>query len=250
MHQAFKVYEDESLEDLQLKGLYLIQKKDAFRFGMDAVLLSGFAAVKPGKRVVDLGTGTGILPILLSAKTKAEKIFGVEIQDEMVEIAKRNVAGNSLEDRIEIISGDIRSLKLIPGSFDVVVTNPPYTKVKGGLTNPEEKKAIARHEILCTLEDVLKTASALLNYHGEFYMVHRPDRLADITVGMRAFNLEPKLLRLVCPRVGDAPSLILIKGLKQGNPGMKIMPTLVIYNEDGTYTPEACIQYGNISIDP
>jgi len=242
---AFVVMPDETLEDLQLNGLFILQKKDSFRFGMDAVLLSNFVTAGRGKSVLDLGTGTGIIPILLSAKTKAEKIIGIEIQQEMADMAQRSVDGNNLGDMIGIVKGDIRQAVSIFGksSFDVVVTNPPYTRAGSGYVNPEDSRAISRHEILCKLEDVLKTSAEILKPNGEFFMVHRPERLADIIDGMRQVNLEPKLLRLVCARVGKEPSLILIKGLKSGNPGMKIVPVLYIYDENGDYTIEARIQY-------
>ncbi len=242
---AFVVMPDETLEDLQLNGLFILQKKDSFRFGMDAVLLSNFVTAGRGKSVLDLGTGTGIIPILLSAKTKAEKIIGIEIQQEMADMAQRSVDGNNLGDMIGIVKGDIRQAVSIFGksSFDVVVTNPPYTRAGSGYVNPEDSRAISRHEILCKLEDVLKTSAEILKPNGEFFMVHRPERLADIIDGMRQVNLEPKHLRLVCARVGKEPSLILIKGLKSGNPGMKIVPVLYIYDENGDYTIEARIQY-------
>ncbi|HHY63878.1 MAG TPA: tRNA1(Val) (adenine(37)-N6)-methyltransferase [Clostridiaceae bacterium] len=242
---GFVVMPDETLEDLQLNGLFILQKKDSFRFGMDAVLLSNFVTAGKGKNVLDLGTGTGIIPILLSAKTKAGKIVGIEIQQEMADMARRSVEGNDLGDRIEIVKGDIRKAVSLFGksSFDVVVTNPPYTRVGSGFINPGDAKAISRHEIFCTLEDILKISAEILKPSGEFFMVHRPERLADIIDGMREVNLEPKILRLVCARVGKEPSLLLVKGLKNGNPGMKILPPLFIYDEKGEYTHEARIQY-------
>lgn len=241
---SFTVFENETLEDLQINNLFLIQKKDAFRFGMDAVLLANFARAKPGSKVIDLGTGTGIIPLLLSTKTKAKSIMGIEIQPEIAEMAERSVQGNGLSDRIQIQKFDIRECRQkLSTVFDVVVTNPPYTKIGGGIVNPMETKAMARHEILCTLSDVIRTASELLKYHGEFYMVHRPDRLCDIMVEMRSFKLEPKELRLVCPREGETPSLILIKGLNKGNAGMKLLPPLNIYDVNGNYSDETRIYY-------
>lgn len=243
---AFTVNEDETLEELQIKNLMILQKQDAFRFGMDAVVLANFAKVKTGADVVDLGTGSGILPLLLAAKTGARKIIGLEIQPDMADMAGRSVSGNQLEGRLEIRTMDIRECwkTLGKGKFDTVVSNPPYTRIGSGLVNPVEKKAIARHEVLCTLQDVVQAAANLLKFHGEFFMVHRPDRLCDIMVEMRNNRLEPKLLRLVCPRAGDPPSLILISGMKNGNPEMRVMPPLNIYAPSGEYTAEAKILYG------
>ncbi|HHW23785.1 MAG TPA: tRNA1(Val) (adenine(37)-N6)-methyltransferase [Clostridiaceae bacterium] len=242
---GFIVLPDETLEDLQLNGLFILQKKEAFRFGMDAVLLSSFVTAKKDQRVLDLGTGTGIIPLLLSAKTRAHKITGLEIQPDIADMAQRSVDGNNLGHKIDIVKGDIKEAISIfgRGSFEVVVTNPPYTSAGSGLLNTEDTKAISRHEIYCTLEDILKTSSALLRPRGEFFMVHKPERLTDIIEGMRKVNLEPKILRLVCARAGKEPSLILIKGLKNGNPGLKIMPVLFIYDENGNYTDEVKRQY-------
>ncbi|MCX7771520.1 MAG: methyltransferase, partial [Clostridia bacterium] len=165
---GFNALPDETLEDLQLNGLYLLQKKDAFRFGMDAVLLSNFVSAKRGQRVLDLGTGTGIIPVLLSAKTWASQIIGLEIQADIADMARRSVEGNNLYDRVIILKGDIKEVnaQLQPCSFDVVVSNPPYTRVGQGLVNPEETKAVARHEVLCTLEDVLDAANFVLKPNG------------------------------------------------------------------------------------
>jgi len=242
----FIIHDDESLEDLQINQLYILQKKTEFRFGMDAVLLANFVMARLGARIIDLGTGTGILPLLISAKTQAERIIGIEIQHEIAEMAKRSVTGNALDDRIEIMELDIKACVETLGSCccDVVVSNPPYTKVGSGLVNPDSSKAIARHEILCSLRDIVMTAAALLKNHGEFYMVHRPDRLCDIMTEMRNARIEPKLLRLVCPRLGQAPSLILVSGMKNGNPGMKHLPPLFIYTPSGDYSEEARVIYG------
>lgn len=242
---GFNVLPDETLEDLQLKGLFILQKKDKFRFGMDAVLLANFVSISKPKRVLDLGTGTGIIPILLAAKTNAKWITGIEIQPDIAEMAKRSVEGNGLSDRIEIIEGDIKHAKDLLGAatYDVVVTNPPYTKAGSGLINPAESKAISRHEIFCTLEDVLECAFSMLKPNGEFYMVHRPERLTDVIAGMRRIRIEPKLLRMVVAKEGQAPGLFLVKGLKNGNAGLKVMPNLVIYDQSGKYTDEICKLY-------
>lgn len=246
---GFNVLEDETLEDLQLNGLFLIQKRDAFRFGMDAVLLANFVRAKSGDKVVDLGTGTGIISVILSAKTKAGKITGIEIQPEIADMALRSIEGNGLGERIEIRVMDIKDCpeKLGTG-YDVVVTNPPYTRYGSGLINPDETKAIARHEILCTLGDVISSSADLLKFHGELYMVHRPDRLCDIMTEMRRLGVEPKELRLVCPRAGDPASLILIKGINKGNPGMSLLPPLYIYDASGNYSNDARVCYGSPEI--
>lgn len=242
---AFTVFPDETLENLQLNGLYILQKKESFRFGMDAVLLSNFVTAKKDANILDLGTGTGILPVLLAVKTEAKSITGLEISPEAVDMAKRSVEGNGLSEKIKIVRGDIREARNIfgTGKYDVVVTNPPYTKVGSGLVNPTDSKAIARHEIYCTLEDVLQSAAVMLKPQGRFFMVHRPDRLTDIFEGMRKVKLEPKTLRMVIPREGSPPSLILIHGLKNGNPGLNILPNLIIHDPAGQYTKEARIQY-------
>jgi tRNA1Val (adenine37-N6)-methyltransferase len=240
----FVVREDETLEDLQLGNLFLIQKRDSFRFGMDAVLLANFVKVKPGQRIVDLGTGSAVIPILLAAKTEAGKIIGIEIQQDIADMASRSVRGNRLEDRIEIHASDIRfCTKELGSGYDIVVSNPPYTRAGSGLLNPHDAKALSRHELLCTLSDVLAAAASLLKYHGRMYLVHRPDRLCDVMVEMRLHGIEPKELRLVCPRIGDPASLILVEGVNKGNPGMKVLPPLYIYDASGDYSDEAMTFY-------
>lgn len=237
---SFKILPDETLEDLQVKGLFILQKKDTFRFGMDAVLLSSFAATGRGRKVLDLGTGTGIIPILMAARYEAEKIVGIELQPDISDMAKRSVEGNGLEDRIEIIQGDLKNYRdyFNPNSFDVVVSNPPYMKAGSGFLNPQQGKAISRHEIHCTLEDVVKCADTALKHGGELYMVHRPERLVDVLTSMRNERLEPKVLRFVCPKPGTAPNLFLIKGIKNANPGLRILSDLIIYEDNGNYTEE------------
>ncbi|NMA66965.1 MAG: tRNA1(Val) (adenine(37)-N6)-methyltransferase [Clostridiaceae bacterium] len=241
----FTVLPDETLEDLQINNLFILQKKDTFRFGMDAILLSNFVTAGKGTRILDLGTGTGIIPILLSAKTQAGHITGIDIQADIVDMAKRSVRGNMLEAIIEIIECDIKKVieLLKPASYDIVVTNPPYMRAGSGFVNPEQGKAIARHEIFCTLQDVLSSAASMLKPNGEFFMVNRPDRLADALEGMRRVKLEPKVLRLVSSKYNSAPNLFLIKAIKNGNPGLKIMPNLIIYNQDGQYTEELKVMY-------
>lgn len=231
---------NESLCDLQRNGYQIIQDKDKFCFGMDAVLLSGFAEVKEGEYVIDLGTGTGILPILLEAKTDGEKFVGLEIQAESVDMAKRSVQYNDLENKIEIVEGDIKeaSKNLGKANYDVVVTNPPYMSENNGLENPDEPKAIARHEIKCTLEDVIREASAMLKPQGRFYMVHRPRRLADAMELMRKYKIEPKRIRMVYPYADKPANMVLIEGARGGKPMMNIEEPLIVYKEPNVYTQE------------
>jgi Predicted O-methyltransferase len=240
------IKEKERVDDLQLHGLKLIQNTEKFCFGVDAVLLSDFADVKRNSKVLDIGTGTGIIPILLAGKTKAEKLVGLEIQEEMAEMAARSVLLNNLTDRLEIIHGDIRKYREYFGksSFDVVVSNPPYTNKGCGLVNPHDSKAISRHELLCSLEDVVSAAAALLVPGGQLAMVHRPERLADIICSMRNNGIEPKYLRLVHPKPGKKPNMLLIKGSRGGNPELRIMEPMYVYNSDGTYSDEINKIYG------
>jgi tRNA1Val (adenine37-N6)-methyltransferase len=234
------INKDERIDDLQYKGLKIIQKQGGFCFGIDAVLLANFIKISSKKLVLDLGTGTGIIPILLAGKTKAKKIIGIDIQAEMVELAKRSVTLNNLEDRIEIQELDIRNAKrYFKGiMFDVIVTNPPYFKKGCGILNPNDPKAISRHEILCNLEDVIKTSSELLAFGGDFVMVHRPDRLVDIMYFMRLYGIEPKVIQMVYPYEGKNANIVLIKAKKGGNPELKTLPPLYVYNKNGEYTKE------------
>lgn len=240
------IREKERIDDLQLHGLKLIQNTEKFCFGVDSVLLSDFADVKRNSKVLDIGTGTGIIPILLAGKTKAAKIVGLEIQEEMAEMASRSVILNQLSERLEIVQGDIKLYREYFGksSFDVVVSNPPYTNKGCGLVNPMDSKAISRHEILCSLEDVVSAAAALLVPGGQLAMVHRPERLADIICSMRNNGIEPKYLRLVHPKPGKKPNMLLIKGNRGGNPELKVMEPLYVYNSEGTYSDEINKIYG------
>ncbi len=241
-----EIRQGEQLDDLQ-NGYYIIQAEGAFRYGIDAVLLSGFARVKPGERVLDMGTGTGIIPILLSAKTKGRSFVGLEIQPRSADMAERSVAYNHLEDRIQIVTGDIKEAAAVfaPASFDVVVSNPPYMTGKHGLVNPEEAKAIARHEILCTLEDVISQAAAVLTPKGRFYMVHRPFRLAEIMKVLMKYHLEPKRMQLVYPFVDREPNIVLIEACKNGNPRIAVEKPLIVYEKPGVYTKEVLKYYGD-----
>ncbi len=238
--------ENERIDDLQRNGYRIIQSPDKFRFGMDAVLLSGFVRVRRGGNVLDLGTGTGIIPILLEAKTQASHLTGLEIQAESADMARRSVCLNHLENKIDIVTGDIKEAELIfkAASFDVVTSNPPYMIGEHGLTNPDAPKAIARHEILCTLDDVVRNAAKLLKTGGSFFMVHRPFRLAEIINIMTRYKLEPKRMRLVYPYVDKEPNMVLIEGCRGGKSRMTVEKPLIVYKAPNVYTDEICEKFG------
>jgi len=241
------IKDDEVIDDLEYKGLKIIQKKNGFKFGMDAVLLSDFAKnIKNNVKVLDLGTGTGIISILLAGKTNLEKVVGVEIQEEIGDMAKRSVQMNSLEKKCQIINENIKNIENIleKSRFDVVVTNPPYKKKQTGIVNDNNIKLISRHEITAELKDFISVASKMLKSNGEFYMIHKPERLADIIMECRNFKLEPKVIRFVHPTKNKAPNLMLIKAVKNGGEFLKIDDPLYIYEEDGQYTDELLKIYG------
>ena len=236
-----KLDENERIDDLEYKNLKIIQNTKGFCFGMDSILLTGFARnIKKNARVIDLGTGTGIISILLSMKTEAKELIGVDIQKEVCDMAKRSVDLNNLGDKIEILHEDIKNLnkKFKEASFDVVVTNPPYKKQNEGLLNENRVKLISRHEITASLEDFIKQASYLLKPNGEFYLVHRPERLVDIFNLLRKYLIEPKKMQIVYPQEKKEPNLILIKAVKNGKSFLKIEKPLYIYNNHGEYTEE------------
>lgn len=241
-----ELFDNERVDDLQYKGLRIIQKRDAFRFGIDAVLLANFADVKKNDRVIDLGTGTGIVAILIAGKTEAGHVTGLEIQEEIAGMASRSVRMNELDSKVSIIAGDLKnSLEYFSAaSFDVVVTNPPYMNFGGGILNPSDTKAISRHEVMCTLEDVIRASSKLLKPGGQFVMVHRPARLIDIACLMRKYGIEPKFMRFVHPLPNKKPNLLLVKGFRGGRPQLKIMDPLYVYDETGNYTREINEIYG------
>ncbi len=240
------INENEKIEDLQCNGLKIIQNKKWFCFGMDAVLLTNYCDVKNNSRIVDLGTGTGIIPILLSGKRNISSAVGIEIQKEVAEMASRSVELNKLEEKIKILNIDLKNATeyLETNSFDAVISNPPYKLNNSGILNPNDQKAISRHEIKCTLEDVISVASSLLKQYGRFYMVHRPDRLVDIMCLLRKYKLEPKQIRFVHPKSGEKPNMVLIRASKNGNPELKFDPPLYIYNEEGIYTEDVYKIYG------
>ena len=233
--------ENEKIDDLEFNNLKIIQNKNGFCFGIDSVLLSDFAKeIKNDSTVIDLGTGTGIISILLCGKTKLKKIIGVEIQKDVAEMAKRSVELNKLGDRMEILNEDINNLcnKFPTNSFEAVVSNPPYKKLNTGLTSEDETQLISRHEIKCNIEDIAKISSYLLKNNGSIYMVHRPDRIIDIFESFRKYNLEPKILRFIYPKLNKEPNLVLIKAVKCAKPFLKMEKPLIVYNEDGSYTDE------------
>lgn len=240
-NMEIELKENERIDDLEFKNLKIIQNTKGFCFGIDAVLLSDFAKnIKKNAKVLDLGTGTGIISILLCGKTNLEKIIGVEVQKEVANMAKRSSKLNNLENKFEIINENIINLDNIyeRNSFDVIVTNPPYKKENTGIVNEEEKKLISRHEVLAKLEDYIKISNKLLKDKGEFYMVHRPERLVDIITYMRQYKIEPKEIRFVCSHEKEPPKLVLIKGVKNAKPFLKFKEDLYIYNDDGSYTDE------------
>ena len=243
------VKQGERVDDLQ-NGFFVIQDPEKFCFGMDAVLLSGFAKIKKGEQVLDMGTGTGIIPILLKAKTPGQHFTGLEIQEECAKMASRSVRYNGLDSDIDIVCGDIKEAAEIFGaaSFHAVTCNPPYMIGQHGLQNPYMAKAIARHEILCTLEDVVSQAARVLKDRGRFYMVHRPFRLAEIFQALTKYKLEPKRMQLVYPFVDREPNMVLIEALKGGNSRITVEKPLIVYEKPGVYTDEILKIYGSAGI--
>ena len=236
-----KLNEDERIDDLQLKGLKIIQNPKWFCFGIDSVLLSDFVNnIKNNSFVLDLGTGTGILPILLCGKTNLKRVIGIEVQQDVAEIAKRNIELNNLKDRFNVINDNINNIDKYFGKneFDVIITNPPYKKNNDGVKNENKQKLISRHEILATLEDFIKVASYCLKDRGSFYMVHKVERLVDIICYMRKYKIEPKRLRFVFTNEKSKPTLVLIEGVKNARSFLKIDSNIYIYNEDGEYTTQ------------
>lgn len=232
---------DERLDDLHRNGYHIIQHPNKFRFGVDAVLLSHFAMVKENETALDLGTGTGIIPILMEGRYKGKHYTGLEIQEESANMARRSVAYNKLEEKIAIVNGDIKEASRIfqAASFDVVTTNPPYMNSGHGLVNPDMPMAIARHEILCTLDDIAMQGSKVLKSGGRFYMIHRPNRFTEIINTLSKYKLETKRIRFIHPYVDKEPTMVMVEAVKCGKPFVKVEPPLVIYKEPNVYTDEA-----------
>lgn len=246
MKKNIQLLDDETIDDLQLANLHLIQKNNAFRFGVDAVLLSDFANIKKRHRVIDLCTGTGIIPFLVYGKYSVNEVVGVEIQSEMVDMAQRSSIYNNIEEKVKFENLDLKNIKKLQqlGTFDVLTVNPPYKLNNAGIVNPNDKLAIARHEILCNLEDVIIAARKLLKDNGRMYMVHRPERLIDIFELMRKHKIEPKRIKMVHPKMGKAANIVLVEGQRDGGSFLKWDAPLYVYNEDGTYTKEIDQIYG------
>lgn len=243
---TINIHDGERIDELHRNGYQIIQNKDGFCFGMDAVLLSGYAVVKKGEAVLDMGTGTGIIPILLEAKTEGRHFTGLEIQPQSADMARRSVALNHLEEKIDIVEGDIKTASSLFGKavFDVITTNPPYMNENHGLMNPQLPKAIARHEILCSLEDIVREASFMLRPGGRFYMVHRPRRLIEIIGVPSAYQLEVKRLKPVYPMADKEANMVLLEAVRGGNPLLKLEKPIIVYKEPGVYSDEIYDIYG------
>lgn len=239
--------ENEKIDDLQLNGLKIIQNKEGFRYGIDSVLLSDFAKeIKPNSTVLDMCAGNGIIGMLLCGKTELKNVIGIEIQVDVCEMATKSILYNHLQEKFQMIRGDIKNIEeLVPiGSFNAVTCNPPYKKENSGITNKKQTNLIARHELLCNLEDVVKAATYSLKDKGSFYIVHRPERLSDLFYLLRKYKLEPKVLRFVQPKLNKKPNLVLVKAIKNGNSFLEVKEPIIVYNEEGHYTREINKIYG------
>lgn len=246
MEESKLIKPGERIDDLQRNGYRIIQAPERFCFGMDAVLLAGFAKGATGKSMLDIGTGTGIVPLLMEARTEIRHLFGLEIQEESADMARRSVKLNGLEGKIEIVTGDIREADRLfeAASFDVITCNPPYMIGRHGLQNAERAKTIARHEVCCTFQDIAGMTARLLKPGGHFYLVHRPFRLAEILVTLSACRLEPKRMQLVYPFVDREPNMVLLEMTRCGRPRMTVEKPLIVYESPGVYTEEMCTIYG------
>jgi len=245
INNSVEIKDNENIDDLQLNGLMLIQKTDGFKFGVDAVLLSDFANVKKKHKVIDLCTGTGIIPFLLYGKYNPSSIKGIEVQEDMVEMANRSVNLNETYN-IEFIHRDLKDIDFLKTveKADVITVNPPYKLNNAGIVNPSDKLSIARHEVLCNLENVIEASRILLKDNGRLFMVHRPERLADIITLMRKYKIEPKRIRMVHPNKNKAPNIVLVEGQRDGGSFLKWDAPIYVYNEDGSYSEEINKIYG------
>lgn len=235
----------ERLDDLQLKGLSIIQNPEKFCFGIDAVLLSSYAKAGPKERVLDMCCGNGAIALLMAGKTEAREIHGLEIQTESADMARRSVKLNQLEDRVCITTGDVKEALsyYAPSSFQVIVCNPPYMAANDGRSSTADARAVARHELLLNFEDVAQAAQRLLAPGGRFYLVHRPFRLVDIFASLREHRIEPKRMKLVQPYVDKEPTMVLLECVRGGRPQLTVEPPLIVYEAPGKYTPELLSYY-------
>ena len=241
MEKNIRLKENERVDDLEFKGLKMIQNKEGFCFGIDSILLSDFARnIRKGTKVLDLGTGTGIIATLLCGKTELSEITGIEVQEEVYDMAKRSIQLNHLEDRFKIIQDNILNLNKYfeKNTFDAIVTNPPYKKKETGIQNEDTRKLISRHEIEASIEDFVKISKEMLKDKGEFYIVYRPERLVDLLSIMRKNKIEPKKIRFVYSNIQAVSKLVLVQGVKNAKPFLKLEPNLYIYDEKGNYTDE------------
>ncbi|HCC07076.1 MAG TPA: SAM-dependent methyltransferase [Clostridiales bacterium] len=237
---------DERIDDLEIKNYHIIQNKKMFCFGVDAVLLSDFARVKKDDTVLDMCTGNGVIAMLLEAKTEAKYITGIDILEKNIDMANRSIKMNEQTDKVCFIQGDVNDSREIfkEKEFDIITCNPPYMENNKGLKNEITEKIIARHEVLCTLEDIISNASSVLTHNGRIYMIHRPHRLTDIIHIMKKYKIELKRLRNVYPTIDKPPTMILVEGVKHAKPYLVIDQPLIIYNKEGSYTEEIMRMYG------
>lgn len=243
--------DDEEIDALNINGFNIIQHKSKFKFGMDAVLLANFVYTKRGDKIVDLGSGTGIIPILIAAKSKDTYIIGIEIQKDMADMANRSILINELNDRISILNKDIRNIEKIIGNekYDIVTANPPYLSFRSGFLKKDLSENISRYELNGKLEDFVKTTWRLLKFGGKFFMVHRADRIVDVLCTLRNYDLEPKKIQFVQPNKDERPNIMLIECKKGAKPGLTFMKPMYIYKNDGEYTEELLEIYNKTSIE-
>ena len=229
----------DEMEDTFFNGrLRVFQHREGYRFSIDAVLLAAFSRPKPADRVVDLGTGCGIMPLIIGSRHPETRIVGVEIQPDLAELARRNIEINGLQSRIAIIENDMRSLsmKAISGPVDIVICNPPYRKSRSGRINPHSQRAVARHEILMTLPDMTAAASRILAVSGRFAVIYPAERITELLLQLRASDIEPKKIQTVHSHIQDPARLVLVSGVKGGRPGAAVLEPLVIFQPDGSYS--------------